>query len=42
MTAFRKKTGHIEAIQYLGFEENGEECELFVGDSFETHLPKGI
>jgi hypothetical protein len=29
----------VGAVQYLGFEENGEECERFLGDSFETHLP---
>lgn len=28
-----------EAIQYLGFDVNGEECELFLGDAFWTHLP---
>jgi hypothetical protein len=36
---FRKKPCEIEAVQYLGFEENGEECELFLGDAFESHLP---
>jgi hypothetical protein len=36
---FRKKPVVIEAIQYLGFDVNGEECELFLGDSFWTHLP---
>jgi hypothetical protein len=41
MTAgrYRKKPVEIEAVQYLGFETNGEECELFLGDDFETHLP---
>lgn len=32
---FRQKPVEIEAIQYLGFEENGKECEEFLGDSFE-------
>lgn len=36
---FRKKPIVIEAIQYLGFDANGEECELFLGDDFWTHLP---
>lgn len=41
MTAarYRKKPVEVEALQYLGFEANGEECERFVGDTFETHLP---
>lgn len=26
-------------MQYLGFDLNGRECELYVGDEFETHLP---
>lgn len=30
-------TGH--EIQYLGFAVNGEACERFLGDAFETHLP---
>lgn len=36
---FRKKPSEIEAVQYLGFEENGEECERFLGDAFESHIP---
>jgi hypothetical protein len=36
---YRKKPVVIEAIQFLGFEENGEECELFLADSFESHQP---
>jgi hypothetical protein len=39
MTAYRKKPVVIEAVQYLGFNANGEECELFLGDDFETHVP---
>lgn len=35
----RKKPVTIEYVQYLGFEENGEEVELFLGDDFVTHLP---
>lgn len=37
--SYRKKPVVIQALQYLGFDENGEECELFIGDSFESHLP---
>lgn len=36
---YRKKPVVIEALRYLGFDENGEECELWLGDSFSTHLP---
>ena len=39
MSKYRKKPVEIEAVQYLGFEQNGEECELFLGDDFESHLP---
>lgn len=41
MTAsqYRKKPVVIEAVQYLGYDTNGEECELFIGDSFESHIP---
>ena len=28
-----------DRIQYFGFDVNGRECEVFLGDSFETHLP---
>lgn len=38
MRKYRKKPVVIEAVQYLGFHENGEECELFLGSSFETHI----
>ena len=36
---FRKKPVVIDAMQYRGFDVNGEECEVFIGGSFETHLP---
>jgi hypothetical protein len=36
---YRKKPVEIEAVQYLGFGVNGGECELFIGDSFESHIP---
>jgi hypothetical protein len=26
-------------VQYLGFDTNGKECELFIGDTFESHIP---
>ena len=39
MARYRKKPVEIEAIQFLGFDVNGEECELFIGDSFESHIP---
>jgi hypothetical protein len=26
-------------MQYLGFDVNGEECERFLGEAFESHLP---
>ena len=29
----------MSTIQYLGFDVNGRECEIFLGDAFETHLP---
>lgn len=35
----RKKPVEIEAVQFLGFDQNAEEVEIFLGDSFETHLP---
>jgi hypothetical protein len=28
-----------DTIEYLGFDVNGRECEIFLGDAFETHLP---
>ena len=39
MARYRKKPVEIEAVQYLGFDANGEECELFLDGSFESHLP---
>ena len=39
MSQYRKKPVVVNAIQYLGFEVNGEECEVFIGDAFETHVP---
>ena len=36
---FRKKPVVIEAIQYNGFDENGKEIEIFLGKSFESHVP---
>lgn len=39
MAKYRKKPIEIEAVQFLGFDVNGEECERFLGNSFETHLP---
>jgi hypothetical protein len=26
-------------LQYLGFDHNGRDAELFAGEEFETHLP---
>ena len=36
---YRKKPIIIEAIQYLGFEENGGEVEEFLGEDFSCHAP---
>lgn len=29
----------MNTIVYEGFNVNGRECEIFLGDAFETHLP---
>ncbi len=34
-----KKPVVISAMEYRGFDENGEACEVWLGDSFMTHLP---
>lgn len=36
---YRKKPVVIDAMQYLGFNENGLEAELFLEDSFSCHAP---
>ena len=35
----RKKPIEIEFVRYDGFEENGEEVELFIGNAFDSHIP---
>lgn len=39
MARYRKKPIEIEAIQYNGFLDNGQECEIFIGNAFESHIP---
>lgn len=36
---YRKKPMIVDAIQYLGFAVNGRECEVFLGDEFNSHIP---
>lgn len=39
MTADSGPSSSGGTMIYLGFDVNGEECELALGDAFETHIP---
>jgi hypothetical protein len=39
MHMFKKKPVILAAMQYLGFNENGAEAEVFLGDAFSCHAP---
>jgi hypothetical protein len=38
-SSYRKKPVVIQAIQFVSFNTNGVECEVFLGKDFSTHLP---